>query len=558
MDRILSTYPKNESEMEHFFDDFGGEEKAKKEYPAIYEAVQKTKKADKNEDKNEMQDDMKDKGFVIGAIVMDKGGNSKKDAVGADEGVLKCDSMGTVSDAAMITVNTEMIDLTTSSMLDAESLAHEGTDLSACVSQGVSEIGNFNDHKIEVKSRFYYVKEDGTCGIKTMKTANHTVSAGDSLIQEILVDAPAIKAENVSTNKHVNIVYDRTPKNNEKADISYDANEIEIQGDLVKTLIPVNGHFTLAKTMEPIGLTSVVGLSLIYKEKTVVLYTYANLAELDGYFSYKKDQTTGCYTVQFKFDEDWRSYIHKSWYTDGTYITDCQLRWSFRYSCYLLDAKGNHVKDEDGEDVIEELGICINSEATKGSQDKFNHSEGKSKVVIPYIYIQWGCFHKDTKILMADGLEKKACEIKIGDKVMSREGKPVPVEQIYEGEEDTLYCIETESGRTIKVTETHQILTEDGLFKAKNLTVGATVILKDGTDQIANVYTEEYKDIVYSLDCGGAILIADGIAAGDFVCQNPEGTEPEKKEHSKEVKEIMEEFKRFSEEFNRKNNSLLK
>lgn len=551
-DTVLELNLKKQEHVEAFFEDFGGAQAAKEKYPALYKAVLNTqKKMMSSSNKEESPDDAKSIGFNMGAIRIE--GNPKKSLrsnFGAQpEPYIACDSSGTVKNAAMIMVTSEMIDTTQGVMIDSDSSYIKYSDLVSTLACKVAEVGSFNDHEILVTSKYYYVYPDNTCGSSNVKTANYTLVNGEKSITEFVVDNPKIKSENV-TNKYINIVYDRTPKNGEKADYSYDAPEIEIIGNKVKTILPISGYFKVASFLEPKGFSSVVGLKLVYKEETVVNYSYNNLDELNNYFRYTKDPVTNCYRVDFNFNKDWRAYLDKSRYYDGTYITDTQLRWSFRYEFYRLDDNGQRMKDDKGDEIVIELGLCINSEATPPSEGEYNKSKN-NKVVIPYIYIQWGCFHKDTLIKMADGSTKRISEIQIGDSVMTNDKRSVVVTESYKGNEETLICIVTETGRTLKVTANHPLLTEHGKMKACNLVVSSKVYTESGLEKIEDISNVAYKDLVYNLDCAGALLIANGIIAGDFICQNEAESKKHMVSYSKETLEIMEDLKKMSEDFKR-------
>ncbi len=552
-DTIFELNLTKQEHVEAFFEDFGGAEAAKEKYPALYKAVIKTQKKLLASNKHEESpDDAKNIGFNMGAIRIEGAtpvshGRLIGNYGASPESLVACDSSATVKDATMIMVTSELIDTTLGVMIDSDSTYIEYTDLVSTLACKVSEVGEFNDHKISATSKYYYVYPDGTCGSSNLNTANYTLVNGQSSITEFVVNDPKIKSENV-TNKHINIVYDRIPKNGEKTDYYYDASEIEISGNEVRTIIPVSGYFKLASNLEPKGLSSVIGLQLIYKEETVVSYFYNSLAELNNYFTFAKDSATNCYRVDFKFNRDWRAYLDKSRYFDGTYITDCQLRWSFRFDCYLLDKMGKRMRDENGEEIVNELGICINSEATPPSGGEYNKSKN-NKAIIPYIYIQWGCFHKDTLMKMADGSTKKISEIQIGDEAMTNENGVARVMNIYKGNEENLVRIVTETGHVLQLTASHPVLTEIGKVRASNLVISTRVYTEDGLEKIEDISLVAYNDYVYNLDCDGALLIANGIVAGDFISQNEAESKKTAVEYSKETLEIMEDMKKMSQEF---------
>ncbi|TGY97699.1 hypothetical protein E5329_03595 [Petralouisia muris] len=547
-----------ENYADEFFEDFGGAEAAKLKYPLVYAAVQKTHQWEKeaalrgkrqNEKTN--GDDMEEKGFVLGAIYPTTAGKTDAFLEGRmteaepTDHVIACDALGTVKEAVQIGVTMELMDLTLGSLLDVTSSCVETTDIKGSIACLTKEIGLYNDHNLQADSAFYYLYPNGVCGKAKMKATNYALINGNSMVSEFVVDDPKIMADHTS-NKHVTIVYDREPKNQEKADYSYKKDEIEIQGDLVRTIIPVNGSIHLAKNLEPKGLSSVIGLLLIYNEETVVSYHYQNIGELNNYLTPEK-QSDGTYKLKFAFDKDWGAYLKKTRYNDGTYITDCQLRWSFRYDCYRLGNDGKRLKDENGDEVIFELGFCINSEASAPSGGQYNKSGG-NKVVIPYLFIQWGCFGRDTKIKMADGTQKPVSEIEPGESVMDDKGNSAVVREVYTGQEESLFQIQTESGKILELTAGHPVLTEIGMVKACNLAPGAALCTEEGREEIAEINEKEYHGTVYSLDCGGAHLIANGLTAGDFVCQN-EGKKKKTPEISEEMRALMDEMKRMLKDF---------
>ncbi len=543
---------RKQEHVEAFFEDFGGAATAKEKYPALYNAVVKTqKKLMAANQYEESTDDSKNIGFNMGAIRIEgisdvSNKQLKSNIMASPDKFIACDSTATVKNATMIMVTSEMIDEKTG-MLASDSTYIEYTDLLSTLKSKVSEVVEYDDHKIKASTKYYYVYPDGTCGSSSLQTSNYTLLNGQSSVSEFVVNAPKIKSENVS-NKYINIVYDRTPKNGEKTDYFYTGNDISVDEKYVKTVIPISGYFKLSPILEPKGISSVIGLQLIYNEQTVVTYSYESLKELNNYCKIEKDNTANCYKVSFDFNKDWKSYLEKSKYFDGTYINDCQLRWSFRYDCYMLDGTGKRLLDEDGNEMIIELGLCINSEATPPSGGEYNKASN-NKVVIPYIYIQWGCFHKDTFIQMADCSVKKISEIEIGDLVMTSDKDSVKVTEIYKGREEKLIRIETETGRVLQLTADHPVLTEIGMVKASNLVITAVIHTEDGLEKIENISTVDYKDDVYNIDCNGALLIANGIISGDFICQNTAESKKTFAAYSKDTLEIMEDLKRMSEDF---------
>lgn len=140
---------------------------------------------------------------------------------------------------------------------------------------------------------------------------------------------------------------------------------------------------------------------------------------------------------------------------------------------------------------------------------------------IPYINILWGCFAKDVLIRMENGKSLPIEQIKVGDKVMTRDGSVRTVSEIVTGKEEKLVHIKTANINRIQVSRDHPMLTTEGMVKAKDLTAGTILITEDGKESIESLYLVNYYDDVYNLrlDSEG-VLIANNFYAGDFAAQN--------------------------------------
>lgn len=140
--------------------------------------------------------------------------------------------------------------------------------------------------------------------------------------------------------------------------------------------------------------------------------------------------------------------------------------------------------------------------------------------VIERLEILWGCFAKDTDIRMADGSAKRIQDIRPGDRVMTDNGSKEVLDLI-SGNEGKMVRIGSGRGHTITVTEDHPVMTENGWKRARDLTVGDTLMMEYGKDNIAQLYICDYHDRVFSIqtETDGAI-IAEGFFMGDFGCQN--------------------------------------
>jgi hypothetical protein len=91
------------------------------------------------------------------------------------------------------------------------------------------------------------------------------------------------------------------------------------------------------------------------------------------------------------------------------------------------------------------------------------------------VNIMCGCFTKGNKVLTADNIWKDISEIKEGDTVINKNGKPTIVKEVATMTSDIIYTIEF-NGNTIRCTPDHRFLVKRTLYshpewiEAKDLT----------------------------------------------------------------------------------------
>ncbi len=144
--------------------------------------------------------------------------------------------------------------------------------------------------------------------------------------------------------------------------------------------------------------------------------------------------------------------------------------------------------------------------------------EDKSKIELAKLYLLWGCLAEGTKILMADGSEKKIQDISVGDKLRNSKGDTVSVTDIIIGTEKCIYRIYMESGKQISASLLHPFAAEQGDVLLRDFNGNTKLKVKDGEqyiyESIINCYPEKYDGKVYSLELEDngmeKTIIADG------------------------------------------------
>lgn len=131
------------------------------------------------------------------------------------------------------------------------------------------------------------------------------------------------------------------------------------------------------------------------------------------------------------------------------------------------------------------------------------------------------CFAAGTLVWMADGSQKAIERVWIGDLILEQRMGQEQVVNIWRGMEDTLYQVQTMTGRTIRATGSHPFLTNAGWKRTEKLQAGDMVQTVDGQECIAAVKMQSYEGMIYNLETEQANrLICNGFIVGDFVQQN--------------------------------------
>jgi hypothetical protein len=137
------------------------------------------------------------------------------------------------------------------------------------------------------------------------------------------------------------------------------------------------------------------------------------------------------------------------------------------------------------------------------------------------IFIQWGCIAKGSRVHMGDGSVKMIEDLRIGDNVTSADGGAKTIRNISYGREARLTILETKGGKRIRLTDDHPVFLADGtIVTARAVRKGDPLVAMNGmekvSDEIANVYEEDYNDMVYNLSFSEPTkIIAEGFILGD-------------------------------------------
>lgn len=152
----------------------------------------------------------------------------------------------------------------------------------------------------------------------------------------------------------------------------------------------------------------------------------------------------------------------------------------------------------------------------------YYESNNEPNVYLPKLHKRWCCFAKDTMIKKSDNSIVAVSDLILGDELISKIGKTVKIKDIIKGKENSIHTITTKSGKSIKVTSGHPLLTSEGTVNSSEIRPAMKLLCEDGTDTVYCVYIESYRDMTYNIvtENGSDWLLANGIWAGNYDCQN--------------------------------------
>ena len=306
-----------------------------------------------------------------------------------------------------------------------------------------------------------------------------------NVVTELVVTDPIHKK--TKPEDFIMVVYNRTPGSKEVVD--YDYTSQIIQG-FQQLILDCSGKVKLS---EGKSFNRVEGLNLLVDSmKGVAFYgnEYANRVykTTDGF--------------EWKLNNDWKDIVPTSRLPQRDPVN---LRMKMNFYC------NNDSSLYD---------ITIASDLDPALEIYPNHKK------ISQLLLLWGCCAEGTKILMADGTEKRIEEIQIGESVIcSVEGAVATVENTWSGNEPTMVIVRVKTGQEIWVTKDHPFIAERGVVAAIRLTGADRLLMYEGGfSDIDYIYDAVYEGTVHNLTLrpkihdpknDGTIMVGNGFIIGD-------------------------------------------
>lgn len=425
-----------------------------------------------------------------------------------------------------VAIISELIDEETGSSIAGNAVTDENIySIKNLLRTDLSSYAGIKTFKPKIKSVFYWTEtdENGEVIMKTCELEQRYFIADSDIVESITVDFPDTKAER----DHVIVLYGRNlDQASDKPDVVFpDVRPINNQ---LPIFMPFIGTVRLAQG-KIVGVDkdeSEIKIKHPEKETKVIFNKEASwVGNAWSYFDNSK-------ALHWEFENDWKNNLD---------LRDLSVSSIFDFSATL------------GLKVLLNNGMQITVPINIGSNVA---SDGTTYCKVKKLLLQWGCLGKDSLILMADGSQKKICEVCVGDKVATDKGVAGVTDRSY-GKEEYISHIVTESGKELLATDGHHILTERGWLRVIQMNAADRVVLADGsTEALAGLFKIGYGEDTYNLvlDSDDGCLIANGIVVGDYGRQNRPDKQSDEPCLIKGQEKIAEEFRMLMDEINKKNN----
>lgn len=542
----------NQDDCDYFFEGYGGEEHMRNVYPVMYNYFMKTREAARQ--REEMKQD--DPSLCMGGI---ETLYIEKDA--CESGELE----GNEQYARLtLPVNCTFIDPTKNINSNDKASPWTGVTVQANVREkfksrslihrnfsvpGDRYLGNIysNDSEKEsdLQDKCYIIQVEIT-GLAPNNEIVKVIMQGEQNIgnveiyniDNIIVNDPAPKSQSHIDSMQIMMLYGRNSEQPFYKDADYKGGDYYknvFNDGKVNLLMPIKGKVTFGECVNPEGLLkpsvqAFTRCKAAYDNKQKQL-TYRQDLNDDVLFDKLKDkfkppeiipgsQTTVSFDISIKDDGSDRSIY--DWHADVEGVQDGDPKTIMLFGAFdylAINQMGIPVEEQ----IV--ISSATKEELKNKNREYYVYKYGTNTIYIPPITVYWGCYGKDVKFMMADQTEKKASEIKIGDRLMSTDSEVVTVEDILRGEDMMIYRIQTQDGREIKVSGGHPMMCEGKVVRVSRLKTGDKLNLANGTmAEIESIEVIEYDDLVYNFifenKDEGAYIIANGFYSGDMRMQN--------------------------------------
>lgn len=128
---------------------------------------------------------------------------------------------------------------------------------------------------------------------------------------------------------------------------------------------------------------------------------------------------------------------------------------------------------------------------------------------LPSTRVYYSCVAEGTQIALMDGQAAPIEGLQADDRILSnRDGQAMTVYATYQGDEDFMIRLVTDSGRELLITDTHPVVLVDDIVLAGDIAAGDQVRTIDGPEHVVSAERVAYHGVVRNLSVGTE---ADGV-----------------------------------------------
>jgi len=477
----------NAEDYDFVAENLGGENNLRKKYPNLYKIMQHTKEKSKEQINNQM-DVFKKITANADPYIYGLRNSNKIRTINYDSHTTlqTSSSSNVIAETPTLVIIGELTDVTNNKSIDGFAVYENNSHhLFGEIVQSSNKLISSKRREFRATSTFTKIAydENGKEVIvsETLVSDSVKIESSSTLVKELkVIDPTPVKHQGANET----VIY----YNNRKGiGCDYYFNNVKIGTDEVDMYIPFSGSVEFNSGFLPdyVDKNRDFKLQIENINNGVAEFNTSHWKEIDW--------TVNGSILSWKFPDCWHSVLKRNNLVAANNV-------NFYCKMYVVTKPGTTVP------------IVIQSDGEE-------HGDPSYKKIKP-LRIEWGCFAKSTKIKMADNTIKLIEEIKIGENVLTMDGKTARVKNIITGTEEKMVCIKTSRGNTILITSDHPVMTNEGMLRANELTAGNIISMEYGNDSVEWLFYQEYNDRVFSLELDEkSVLIANGFYAGDFASQ---------------------------------------
>lgn len=429
---------------------------------------------------------------------------------------------------AGVVVNASLYNVNTEEQIGSCVASEKDTyDVVVPMSGNVGALVGKQDNRFETSAVLISVTEDDSkntvMNAKLYANDQFSVLKESSYITNFVMNDPVIKDTSRGYSE-VRVSYNRDSQMG-YYDYSYNNSP---EGDSIKLLLPIKFEVEVdTQKCSVVGLNEDFGFRLYFQHPNGGMVQYYYMGDESKIIrEFKYDKATGKNSGMIvTLDDDWQAELP---FKDLEGAVSAKLDIYGQFNVLVnIDGLGTH-------------SISISFKSDGPGFDTMN-------INVPKIYMQWGCLGKDSRIVMADGTEKRVSELSVGEYVLNWKGEPCQVRDIITGDEKEIYQIHTRSGKEIKLTSTHSIcIQQDGERKwicVCDLREGQKVVMEQGEEEVSYINIIPYQDKVYNLVFDEETPIyGNGFLIGDYAMQQQIRPKREQIEFTEKTRKIADEL----------------